>query len=298
MHLYVLSVVLKNLLLLLFCTIWQWCEELHLHEDLWSLGLNCNSVSCVQGWKGKSSQEKDGGSKPSVSWISSPKVSWPRTLSLGALPGALQLTQSGMMIWECVSSQKSYDISSCDWYYQAMGVMQEGAFGLLKSTEKFDGNRRTKFSSYAFFWIQEVGAFPFGVFIAQCFPKLWQSFVSMPLSLGVCLFRDKAKWNEAYPHKLIAAWMRVLDLFCCYNVSWVLAKIMTWVILFHSTTEVFTHCIQDLTPQFVTLQRMAAAAKKFRHVLRIGRPVYQTASLILQQKDVSSWISCTLFRSV
>ncbi len=86
-----------------------------------------------------------------------------------------------------------------------MGVMQEGAFGLLKSTEKFDGNRRTKFSSYAFFWIQEVGAFPFGVFIAQCFPKLWESFVSMPLSLGVCLFRDKAKWNEAYPHKLIAA---------------------------------------------------------------------------------------------
>lgn len=213
MHLYVLSVVLKNLLLLLLCTIWQWCEELHLHEDLWSLGLNCNSVSCVQGWKGKSSQEKDGGSKPSVSWISGPKVSWPRTLSLGALPGALQLTQSGMMIWECVSSQKSYDISSCDWYYQAMGVMQEGAFGLLKSTEKFDGNRRTKFSSYAFFWIQEVGAFPFGVFIAQCFPKLWQSFVSMPLSLGVCLFRDKAKWNEAYPHKLIAAWMRVLNFF-------------------------------------------------------------------------------------
>jgi hypothetical protein len=51
MHLYVLSVVLKNLLLLLFCTVWQWCEELHLHE----------------GWKGKSSQEKDGGSKPSVS---------------------------------------------------------------------------------------------------------------------------------------------------------------------------------------------------------------------------------------
>ncbi len=121
MHLNVLSVVLKNLLLLLFCTIWQWCEELHLHEDLWSLGLNCNSVSCVQGWKGKSSQEKDGVCKPSVSWISGPKVSWPRTLSLGALPGALQLTQSGMMMWECVSSQKSYDISSWDWYYQAMG---------------------------------------------------------------------------------------------------------------------------------------------------------------------------------
>jgi hypothetical protein len=98
-------------------------------------------------------------------------------------------------------------------------LCQEGAFGLLKSTEKFDGNRRTKFSSYAFFWIQEVGAFPFRVFIAQCFPKLWESFVSMPLSLGVCLFRDEAKWNEAYPHKLIAAWMRVLNFSCCYYIS-------------------------------------------------------------------------------
>ncbi|KAH9550914.1 hypothetical protein CY35_10G097000 [Sphagnum magellanicum] len=73
-------------------------------------------------------------------------------------------------------------------------LCQEGAFGLLKSTEKFDGNRRTKFSSYAFFWIQE---------------------------------------------------------------------------------------------------RMAAAAKKFRHVLRIGRPVYQTASLILQQKDIQDVLRIT-----
>lgn len=141
------------------------------------------------------------------------------------------------------------------------------------------------------------GCFSFWGIHCSVFPQIVAVFC-MPLSLGVCLFRDKAKWNEAYPHKLIAAWMRVLDLFCCYNVSWLLARIMTWVILFHSTTEVFTHCIQDLTPQFVTLQRMAAAAKKFRHVLRISRPVYQTASLILQQKDVSSWISCRLFRSV
>lgn len=125
------------------------------------------------------------------------------------------------------------------------------------------------------------------------------SLLSLCLELRCLLVQGQSKmeWSlssQAY----CTVWMRVLNFFCCYNVSWVLARIMTWVILFHSTTEVFTHCIQDLTPQFVTLQRMAAAAKKFRHVLRIGRPVYQTASLILQQKDVSSWISCTLFRSV
>ncbi len=37
--------------------------------------------------------------------------------------------------------------------------------------------------------------------------------ISRPLNaLGVdaCLHMDKLKWNEAYPHKLVAAWMRIL----------------------------------------------------------------------------------------
>jgi RNA polymerase primary sigma factor len=34
-------------------------------------------------------------------------------------------------------------------------LCQEGVLGLLKSTERFDCTRRTKFSSYAFFWVKE-----------------------------------------------------------------------------------------------------------------------------------------------
>lgn len=34
-------------------------------------------------------------------------------------------------------------------------LCQEGILGLLKSTEKYDSTRKTKFSSYAFFWIKE-----------------------------------------------------------------------------------------------------------------------------------------------
>jgi hypothetical protein len=30
------------------------------------------------------------------------------------------------------------------------------------------------------------------------------------LGLDACFYRDKLKWNEAYPHKLVAAWMRIL----------------------------------------------------------------------------------------
>jgi hypothetical protein len=30
------------------------------------------------------------------------------------------------------------------------------------------------------------------------------------LGLGACSYRDKLKWNEVYPHKLVAAWMRIL----------------------------------------------------------------------------------------
>jgi hypothetical protein len=30
------------------------------------------------------------------------------------------------------------------------------------------------------------------------------------LGFNACLYRDKLKWNEAYRHKLVAAWMRIL----------------------------------------------------------------------------------------
>jgi hypothetical protein len=30
------------------------------------------------------------------------------------------------------------------------------------------------------------------------------------LGFNACLYRDKLKWNEAYHHKLVAAWMRIL----------------------------------------------------------------------------------------
>jgi hypothetical protein len=42
----------------------------------------------------------------------------------------------------------------------------------------------------------------------------------------LALYRDKLKWNEAYPHKLITAWRCILlTLFISY-VSWLLANIM------------------------------------------------------------------------
>ncbi len=297
MHLYVLSVVLKNLLLLLFCTIWQWCEELHLHEDLWSLGLNCNSVSCVQGWKGKSSQEKDGGSKPSVSWISGPKVSWPRTLSLGALPGALQLTQSGMMIWMCFFSEIIWYIFL--WLIlPSYGGHAGGCFWSPEEHWKVWWQSQNQVFLLCFLLDPRGGCFSFWGIHCSVFPQIVAVFCLYAFELRCLLVQGQSKMEWSLSSQAYCSLNESAQFFCCYNVSWVLARIMTWVILFHSTTEVFTHCIQDLTPQFVTLQRMAAAAKKFRHVLRIGRPVYQTASLILQQKDVSSWISCTLFRSV
>jgi hypothetical protein len=45
------------------------------------------------------------------------------------------------------------------------------------------------------------------------------------LGLGVCLYSDKLKWNEAYPHKLVAAWARMLLTILISAVSWLLANI-------------------------------------------------------------------------
>jgi hypothetical protein len=45
-------------------------------------------------------------------------------------------------------------------------------------------------------------------------------------SLDACLYRDMLKWNEAYPHKLIAAWMRIQLTFLIRYVSWVQANII------------------------------------------------------------------------
>jgi len=41
-----------------------------------------------------------------------------------------------------------------------------------------------------------------------------------PLGLDACFYRDKLKWNETYPHKLVAAaWMRILLTFSVFYVS-------------------------------------------------------------------------------
>jgi hypothetical protein len=41
----------------------------------------------------------------------------------------------------------------------------------------------------------------------------------------LALYRDKLKWNEAYPHKLITAWRRILSTLFISYVSWLLAMI-------------------------------------------------------------------------
>jgi hypothetical protein len=47
------------------------------------------------------------------------------------------------------------------------------------------------------------------------------------LGIDAWLYRDNLKWNNAYSHKLVAAWMRIL--FLSY-VSWLLSHVLTFLI--------------------------------------------------------------------
>ncbi len=48
------------------------------------------------------------------------------------------------------------------------------------------------------------------------YPLCWHLYV---LGLDACLYQDKLRWNEAYPHKLVAAWMMILVTYLISYVS-------------------------------------------------------------------------------
>jgi hypothetical protein len=64
---------------------------------------------------------------------------------------------------------------------------------------------------YSLQWFLVQGSWRLFILVSNICPIHYP--LCMPLyALGfnACLYRDKLKWNEAYRHKLVAAWMRIL----------------------------------------------------------------------------------------